>query len=608
MKKDAMIPLLALTAGLGGFIFYMYSIQIFERFIVPEVLLWASLILISASLVYLGGRGSRRDFLLALFLVSVCIGFWFRLRFGDRALFPDLFSEIATAQNVRQFGLTNGLIQNNRFGDALSITILPTVISEVLGVDVMEVFLSLFPILLALIPISIYLAIEKTFRPDVAALASVLFLFDYVNLTLNPFVIRDCFGTLFFLLSLLCLVKAMKNQVRVYSVCFMILAFGAFSSSHTPAYFFVLFVLCLFLSPFASKLFRRLQIMPHEIEHKIALSSSLFVYTIVLGLAWMFFAGHLVLVQLLQQGIIPGLQQLTSGHGSLFGEYLFSFPRGNDLSDLATVAYRICIIAGFVYAIRAEAKNQLSFGLTTWGGVILLLLLLWLFLPGLSEYTVFPDRVYSYGLVMFSVFAALALLKASKIFHYVGKKRFFHAYGKLFVMTIVVLFVLNNVWVMPTMYHSPSSSIPTAQAITTGLFGKTEFSAKQWKQDYVPSNAHLYSDDLPSHVGILVRDIQWKNETNYPINILIFLLNDSHNVPSDSYFLVPAYETSYGYVVYIYFYGSSRHLELPKDAQIKYSVPTFVVVQIDRRVTDSFLAKLNLIYSSGDYSYYASSQ
>ena len=612
-KKRILILLVALTAGLSGFIFYLYSLQIFETFIAPQVLLWGSLVLISASLVLLGGTKSRRTFLLALFLVSVCIGFWFRLRFGDRALFPDLFSEIAVAQNVRQFGLTEGLIQNNRFADGLSITILPAMISVVLGIDVMEVFLSVFPIVLALIPVLIYLVIEKSFRSDVAVLASVLFLFDYVNLTVNLFVIRDSFGTLFFLLALLCLVRAKDERIEGYFAGVIIFAFGVFSSAHTPAYFFVIFILCLSLSPFVFKLFRRLHIVPYEMEYKIRISPFLFLLIIVFGLIWMLYPGSLVLTELFRN-VSLSFQHLTSGQGTAFGHYVFSFPRGNELSSLVTVAYRVCIFAGFVYAIRSEAKNELSFGLTTYGGLLCFLLILWLILPGLSEYTFEPDRVYSKGLVLFSVFIAVALLKASKIIEYAYRKRFhafdklkfFHAFEKTFVVTIIVVFVLTNVWVMPPMYHTPFSSIPTIQTITTGLVGKPEFSAKQWKQDYVPSDTHLYSDDQFSHISILVRDVQWKNETNRPINPLIFLLNNSRNVPSDSYFLVPGYFTNYGYVIIIPTISGYLNLDLPRN-QIKYGVPTFTVVQIDRTAIDSLLGnKLNLIYSNGDYSFYAS--
>jgi hypothetical protein len=101
----------------------------------------------SACLVYLALKLNRRAFIFAVFVRSVYIELWFRLRLGSRALFPDLYSEIPAAQKVRTRGLTAGLV-DNRFEDALGIRAFPLVIGEMLGANAMSVSLCVFPIAL----------------------------------------------------------------------------------------------------------------------------------------------------------------------------------------------------------------------------------------------------------------------------------------------------------------------------------------------------------------------------------------------------------------------------------------------------------------------------
>jgi uncharacterized membrane protein len=602
------MPLVTLAAGLCGFASYLLLIRVDEALATPQLLLWIALVLISTSLVFLRNVTSKKMFLLALLATSALFAFWFWLRFGNSMLFPDLYSEIAAAQNVKEFGWTTALISNNRFGDAISITVLPTVISSLIGIQVLDVFLFIFPVVLSITPILLFLVFNETFGFEIASLSGIIYLFDYVALTLNPFLIRDSFGKFFFLLALICLVKIVKSRSRKYFLPFILFAFATITSSHTPAYFLLGFVLCVVIVQYASTFISRIKIVRHRIERNQMFSPLLMSCIFVLILAWLSFVGYFVLKEAIQQTLLKTLQEMAFAQTHPFSHFAFSFPRGNFVSNMVTTLYRGSIVVGFfcaLYMTSVNIKKYWAFCFTVFGGVLLVFVLIVSFLPGLGVDIFAPDRPYSYGLLFFSAFISWTLLSLVQIVERIRKKKTNKYFTKLFFSIVIGIFLLNSFYVMPQLYYRSSSSVSTEERIIVPLFGENELSIQQWKEEYVQFQATLVTDDLLSHVSILLaNDIQWKNQTNYPINMLKLLFNNSLSKSSPfngtCLFLITPYMYNQGYFVYSFYY--SREFVLPTNATLADSFPTYAVVEIDKNTVNNILSKTDIIYSNGNYS------
>ncbi len=598
------IKLVSLTIGLGGFIFYMYTVQVTERFSIPQ-LLWISLVLMSTSLVLLRSARNRNVFLLALFSTSVSLAFWFWLRFGNRILFPDIFSEIAVAQEVRKLGWTADIIWKNRYGSALSVTILPVALSEVLGLGVSQVFLFVFPAVLALTPILLFFVFNEAFGFEVASLACLIYIFDYVALTLNPFIIRDCFGKFFFLLFILSLLRYTRNKAKRSMINFtlvMIFAFSAASATYATSYFFIGFVLLLLVFPYVLRYLRHFSASKYDNQRHVAISSRLLLSVIVIILTWSSLVAFLSLTEASRYGV-KTLQQVAFGETHPYNKQIFSYPRGNSISNCITITYRLAIIIGFFIAFWLEWENHWALILAIWGGVLLIVLLAWLFFPGLAMNIMNPDRAYSNGLIMFSVFVAISLSRASWILKRSAKLKTYPILKNLIISAIVTSFLLNNVCVMPALYYYPSSLIRTEEAIIIPLFGEVEFSTKQWKENFIPQYMTSYGDEKYNHVCILLgMDIQWTNQTSYPSNLLKILLDQSNYSTSEkSYILVPYYLIEYGYSISSFFY--SQLDEPPKGAHVKYHMPSNIIMEMNKEVVGRFLGKSNQVYSNRDYQF-----
>jgi len=128
-----------------------------------------------------------------------------------------------------------------RFNAMLSITILPTVYSNILGMDPTWVFKLVYPLIFALVPIALYLLWQPYIGKKFAFLASFLFMAQSTFFTEMIALNRQMIGELFFVLLLLLLLnKKVKMQGKFIGFAF--LGFGLIFSHYALAEIFLFLI------------------------------------------------------------------------------------------------------------------------------------------------------------------------------------------------------------------------------------------------------------------------------------------------------------------------------------------------------------------------------
>jgi uncharacterized membrane protein len=174
--------------------------------------------------------------------------------------------DIQRELEVLRLTQSHGSWDPDRFSDAynacLSLTILPTVLSQLTGIPALWVFKVLFPVLFALCPVQVYLLARRTTAPLPAMLASVFFIGFPTYFTDMPFLNRQQIAFVF--VGAILLVISEGWTVRRRQVWMGVLTVGLTLSHYSTMY--VLLAVCMGswllqrLGPFVIPLLRRLRL------------------------------------------------------------------------------------------------------------------------------------------------------------------------------------------------------------------------------------------------------------------------------------------------------------------------------------------------------------
>jgi uncharacterized membrane protein len=128
-----------------------------------------------------------------------------------------------------------------RYNAMLSITILPTVYANMLGLDPTWVFKIIYPLIFALVPVALYLLWQPYIGKKLSFIAAFLFIAQSTFFTEMLALNRQMIGELFFVLLLLTLLnKKIKKEGKF--VAFALLTFGLIFSHYALAEIFVFLI------------------------------------------------------------------------------------------------------------------------------------------------------------------------------------------------------------------------------------------------------------------------------------------------------------------------------------------------------------------------------
>ncbi len=305
-----------------------------------------------------------------------------------------------------------------RFNAMLSITVLPTVYSNMLGMDPTWVFKIIYPIVFSLVPLALYLLWQPYIGKKFAFLAAFLFMAQLTFFTEMVALNRQMIAELFFVLLLLLLLNK-KVKMEHKFVGFAILGFGLMVSHYALAQIFLFLI---FIAWATSVFYLK--------KPSFNLQLSMIVFFFVAMFAWYIYTSGSV--------VFDSFMSFTGYVTSQLGDFLNPASRGQTVltglglaqspSLLNTVsrgfAYitELFIIIGVVALVRKKTKFLFERDFTVFSLVAVAFLVMLTVIPGLAN-TLSMTRFY-HILLMFlapfciigiSAFAQFLLKRESKI-------------------------------------------------------------------------------------------------------------------------------------------------------------------------------------------------
>jgi uncharacterized membrane protein len=138
---------------------------------------------------------------------------------------PNLFS-----------GTTWRDLDNSRYNSMLSLTVLPTIYSNLLDLDATWILKIVFPLIFSFVPLGLYALFQIYFEKRIAFVSALLVVFETDFLVITTLA-REMIAELFFALLFIVLLNK-KIKPTVQSVCFVLFSFALVTTHYSMALIF----------------------------------------------------------------------------------------------------------------------------------------------------------------------------------------------------------------------------------------------------------------------------------------------------------------------------------------------------------------------------------
>jgi uncharacterized membrane protein len=319
-----------------------------------------------------------------------------------------------------------------RYNAMLSITILPTVYSNMLGISLTWVYKIIYPLIFALVPVGLYLLWKSYIGKKFAFFAAFVFMADITFFTELTGLNREMIGELFFVLLLLVLLnKKIKGDVKFIS--FSVFSIALIFSHYALA---EIFLLLIFASWLVSVYLKR---------PSFNLKSSMILFFFVLMFAWYIFTSGAVVFN----SFTSFATQIAAQFGGIFTpasrgtEVLSGLGLTQSPSMLNTVSRAFAYLTEIFIAIGVAAlilkKTHFRFDreYTTFSLVAFAFLIALIVVPGLAD-ALNMTRFYHILLMFLAPFCIIGMWASV---NFASKFVFKHQKTILFTLLIVVVLV-----------------------------------------------------------------------------------------------------------------------------------------------------------------------
>jgi len=301
-------------------------------------------------------RLSRGALAMLLFACALATEWAFSVRSQEIIGF-DITTELYIAQHTHAAGVWHVVHHHDAYGAMLSITILPSVLAAVTGCSPLIAFKVLYPVLAALLPVSIFLVAERFLRRAFAVGAAALMLVQSYFFQQGPELARQEIALVFFAALIAAVIDGrMTRGARLRLVA--VFALGVVVSHYSSTYLAIsVLVIALALEAIVSR-FRALP----TVAAPMAVATA-----VLLGGAAIWYAGTTrsasnvsAFVSSLQR---DGLELQPHGSGGIVNQYL----NGNVGSSVTATAFERLAIRDYrsrqTYIHPIPAANQPRFQL-----------------------------------------------------------------------------------------------------------------------------------------------------------------------------------------------------------------------------------------------------
>ena len=340
-----------------------------------------------------------------------------------------------------------------RFGSMLSITILPTLYSNLLNIDPTWTFKVLFPLIFSFVPLGLYQIWRNYIGEKYAFIAAFLFMaeqtFYFEMVALNRQMIAELF---FILLLLVVLNKRIKPNTRM--ACFMIFAFGLVTSHYGLSEIFLFFISLTFIFSFLVKRPSR------------NITASMIAFFFVLMFAWYIYTSG--------SAVFNSIIDYSNYVYSQIGDFLNPASRGelvlrglglerspaiwNTVSRAFAYFTQLLVVVGFIGLVTKRTRFHIERNYSTFIFVAIAFLSALLLVPGLAE-TLKMTRFYH---ILLFFLAPLSVIGATVLASLLSKRKVELQASILLLIVLIPYFLFQTNFVYEVTV-SDSWSVPLSK-------------------------------------------------------------------------------------------------------------------------------------------------
>lgn len=213
---------------------------------------------------------SHKMYPLILYAVALMLLFHVSL-FSNYIHGGDIFGEYSAFKRTLENSYWNPTLPG-RLDAMLSVTILPTIYSTVLGLEGTWILKIVYPLIFAVVPLGLYQLFKSQVSKEVAFFAVFFFVSNIIFFNEVAELPRQMIAELFYILLFLTVFN--KNiQGSGKWLCFIVFSFGLVVSHYAMSYFFLGFALVVWLFSFLRK-------------RKASITASMVIFFSVMAFAW----------------------------------------------------------------------------------------------------------------------------------------------------------------------------------------------------------------------------------------------------------------------------------------------------------------------------------
>jgi len=448
-----------------------------------------------------------------LFIIAISLLFHFSL-ISNYVHGPDSSAEYFVMSNTQTNAIWNplGPYLNNaywgRLNSMLSLTILPTIYSTVLNIDLTSTYQIIFPLLFSLVPLVLYQIWQTYIGKKYAFVAGFLLIAEPTFYTEMLSLTRQMIGELFFVLLFFVLLKKdMKKLDRM--LCFALFSFGLVVSHYALAEIFLYFIGLTYVVILVFDRFSK-----RRINTNISITMIL-LFGVIMFFWYIFTSGSAVFSSFLTfgQSVINQLSDFANpasrGSTVLLGLGLTAPPTiWNSISRIFAYLTEGLIVIGFIWLFVKRVRTNYDSTYTILTSLSIVLLAALLLVPGLAS-TLNMSRFYHillFFLAPLCVLGAVAISRVISKFVYPFKKEILASLLLAIVLTAYFLFQTGFVYELT---GSPSDSLPLNVdrlgpnlALNYAVVNEQDVVGAQWFSQYAGGgSSQVWAGDQTPLIG-----------------------------------------------------------------------------------------------------------
>jgi len=427
------------------------------------------------------------------------------------------------------------------YNSMLSISVLPTVFSNILNIEEAWIYKIIYPLIFSLVPLGLYQLLQRQWGKKVAFLSVLFFMsntvfFDFRN------TVKQMIAELFYLLLFLVLLKKDMNRRSkwIILVCF---DFALIVSYYTMNYIFLFLIFSTWL---CTKIFGK--------NKDMKIDSAVVVFFFVLTFSWNMY--------IVEGSFEPLVLFLKKSFQNFFEEFFYLQSRGamvlSAMGILSSPSFlhnigrflhnvtELFILIGSITLIAKRKKERLDpeyFLLTSVNMVLLLMIII---IPNFA-YAFQMDRMYHVTLLFLS---PLFILGGRTFFENMvkilplKKEKRRESYSLILILTVLVAFFLFQTGFV---YEITGDTVPSSISLSKyrmddytqtmlGLVDENDFFGAMWLSKYVDvEHTQIYSD-VKAKFQVLTSTMIDRKDS-------IVVLSNTRVITSGSYIYLSQYNT-----------------------------------------------------------------